>query len=495
MKTLGYDENIYVNQLMGEKESLSLTPVSWDELYTVDKVTGNGFDITEPTFKKVKGVYVKREYGTHSRLFGTDFEDDEAFAERYSCRCGERKSRKYEGEICPKCNTVVEYIGINMKMTGWMSLENGYAFIHPIYYLILQSLIGKDAFNEMIKYDMDIDLNGHVVQKHHPKNKFYGIGISLFREKFIDIMAHYMRVHKRKPDKLKVIDELLVIYEYGLLFQSHIPVYSSMLRDTKITNEEYWYNEVDKKINMLFSQVRLLNGWRVRSKKESLEALPNELALSNLQTYLMKYWSIVYSGIMGKDGLIKDGILGGRLNFSARDVIVPDPTLRVNEVKVGYILFLELFKLELINLLVRLKGITYMEAFEEWSLATTHFDEKMWMLMNHYIKKNKPMIILNRNPSINFGSLMAMYILEVEPGYVESFVLRMPVPVLSKFNADFDGDHLNLVSLKLEEHVKEFKKYLEPRSAMQISRVDGKFDTDFGLGKDQIIGLHYFNTI
>ena len=242
-------------------------------------------------------------------------------------------------------------------------------------------------------------------------------------------------------------------------------------------------------MNKVFENIDLV--WDNDSRK----IISKEYTLSELQKYLMQYWNIICESISGKEGLVKDGVMGGRVNWSARDVIVPDPTLRCNRLKVGYVLFLELYKFELIQLLVRMKDITFNEAFEQWSFASTHFDESMWRLMNHYILKTKPMVILNRNPSINFGSLMLFYLDEVEAGYTESFVLRIPITVLRKFNADFDGDRLNIQSIKIRAHQKEIEDFLEPRRAMQISRLNGRFDRDMFLIKDQTIGLHLFNSI
>ena len=142
-----------------------------------------------------------------------------------------------------------------------------------------------------------------------------------------------------------------------------------------------------------------------------------------------------------------------------------------------------------------MKDVTYNDAFEQWSFATTHFDESIWLLMNHYIQKTQPMVIMNRNPSINYGSLMVFKIKLVERGYHDNMVLYVSIPVLNKFNADFDGDRLNLQSIKIRSHQKEFVKFLDPRKAMQISRLDGKYDKDLFLIKDQLVGLHLFNSI
>lgn len=59
----------------------------------------------------------------------------------------------------------------------------------------------------------------------------------------------------------------------------------------------------------------------------------------------------------------------------------------------------------------------------------------------------------------------------------------------------FDGDILNIISLKTKKLIKEYDKAFNPRKNMFISRNDGLFNDDFNLFKDQLIGLYEFNNI
>ena len=57
----------------------------------------------------------------------------------------------------------------------------------------------------------------------------------------------------------------------------------------------------------------------------------------------------------------------------------------------------------------------------------------------------------------------------------------------------FDGDILNLVSLKIDQLKKEFDRNFNPKKSLIISRNDGYFNDNFNLLKDEIIGLYQFN--
>ncbi|MNI93047.1 hypothetical protein D3C81_1805190 [compost metagenome] len=73
--------------------------------------------------------------------------------------------------------------------------------------------------------------------------------------------------------------------------------------------------------------------------------------------------------------------------------------------------------------------------------------------------------------------------------------MSIPIQVLSALNADFDGDILNVISLKTKESEEAFDKAFNPRKNMYISRNDGLFNNDFNLLKDQMIGLNEFSNI
>jgi hypothetical protein len=59
----------------------------------------------------------------------------------------------------------------------------------------------------------------------------------------------------------------------------------------------------------------------------------------------------------------------------------------------------------------------------------------------------------------------------------------------------FDGDVLNVISLKSKQLAKAYSKIFNPRFNFFISRNDGNFNSDMNLFKDQLIGLYEFNNI
>ena len=412
------------------------------------------------------------------------------------CQCGEMRGKVFEGETCPVCHTTIKFKDVDLSITGWIILHN-HKIIQPIFYNKLNSIIGNKNFTDIVHFDKKVGKDGHLETLNDDKtNPFKGIGIIEFRERFDEIMSYYRYKKKNKQDE---IDEIMA--EKEKVFASCIPVYSSVLRPTSIRGDSFFYGTIDKKYNSIFSSTRLLNDeelFETRRKKwtkEKRERMDTPKILSSIQDKLMELWVLIFEHIDQKEGHIKSEILGGMINFSSRCVIIPDPSLKADEVRLNYMCFLELFKYEIIACLVKMANITENEAYEQWFKARIKYSPKIYEIMNYILKKRKPKIIINRNPTINYGSLLCVKVKSVKNEFSEDYTMSLPLQILTVLNADFDGDILNIVSLKIKSLEKEYNKIFNPRLNMYISRNDGLFNNDFNLFKDQLIGLYEFNNI
>ena len=110
------------------------------------------------------------------------------------------------------------------------------------------------------------------------------------------------------------------------------------------------------------------------------------------------------------------------------------------------------------------------------------------------IKKYKIYCEINRNPTINYGSQLVMKVVRISPD-INDHTLVLPECILTLLNADFDGDVLNIISLKIDSVKEEYYEKLNPMNNIFISRNDGKYNMDASLLKDQAIGLYCFANI
>lgn len=285
---------------------------NWDADFYFDLLNGNAFIITEPAEISLDGTKQKSLYGPQSPLYGTNYEDEQAFIERYRCRCGEFKSRQFEGEICPKCGTPVEARDSDINVTGWISLGNN-KIINPYYHHKLVSAIGKNIFPDIINAKYKINTDGKREKPKEedldskPSSPYAGIGVDEFYNNYETILEYFKSV---KPGKSSTID--LLIKDKRKVFTSHIPIASTLLRPQSVTSDTFYFNTIDKIVNTTFSLSENL--------KHCID-VERDYILHRLQTKVNEMWNIYFEELNGKEGLIRGNILGGSLNFTSRNYV------------------------------------------------------------------------------------------------------------------------------------------------------------------------------
>ena len=181
-----------------------LTRRNWNNDYFCDILYRDGFDITEPPEITMDDTKEKSLYGPQSPLYGTSYSDEQAFIERYRCKCGKLMSRQFEGEICPFCHSPVEYKDADINVTGWISLGKNNYVINPYYYELLNKALGQKVFAGIINAKYKITVNGLKRKASNedldesPSSPYFGIGIDEFRKNFENIMKYFQGLNKYK---------------------------------------------------------------------------------------------------------------------------------------------------------------------------------------------------------------------------------------------------------------------------------------------------------
>jgi hypothetical protein len=391
-------------------ETVGPRPVirDWSHDFRVDMNSGNGFIVKSKPFKKkikdkdanVMTRGIKEMDGIHSPRFGTDWLDDNAFADRYSCKCGHLIGRVFENRKCPECGTRVRYVDVNLKIFAYIVINNPeFAIIHPLMYKKLDAYLGKvnrvSVLPSIIEYKMEMGLDGYYEAPSDvdlSKNPYYGIGMYEFVKRFDEIMDFFK---KKRKNKQKQYERIML--ERDKIFVTKIPIYSAVLRDVFFTNEEYSYTKIDKCYNALYGNVTHINEETSVGNYNIAKLNKN---LFRAQKNLNSAWDLIFTSIHENEGLIRRNILGGRMNFSSRCVIVPDSSLRSYEISIPYVCMAELYKPDIINLLVKLDGISYNKAVDRWFDAYREFDPKIYSIMQYIIKNSAEgsRCLLNRNP-------------------------------------------------------------------------------------------------
>lgn len=470
-----------------------LERINLDEERELDIITNKGF-IVAPTQGIKKDI--KNPFSIYSSKFGQTIKDVNPFGNRYKCECGYTQQKVNNGVICKICGKPVRYVDDDYNYFGWIVLKNHY-IIAPAFYQALRSFIGKD-FDEIIHFDCIVDDDGNQYPKPKPKDKpYYYLGLIEFREKFDEIMEYYKNKNKKKIDKYNDI-----MANREKVFTQSIPVYTALLRPFDIDRFTCSYESTNSGLNMVNKYVTALNSdsnfggakFRIKSLNQhcKIERKPTLDLLWRLQLKLDDLYDQVIEIIKGKKGNIRT-LFGGRCNFVTRNVITADPSLRINQVKLPYAALVELLQQSIINILTKTYNLSYSDAYQKWYYASIKKDKVILDIINSIIYNALPdhkglPVIINRNPTIAYGSILAMYCIGCSDESDKfEYIMKVPLQILPLLAADFDGDVLNCLYVINRAFWERANEIFNPRNVFYISRNDGLFNNDVNHQKDTLV--------
>lgn len=480
-----------------------------------DFINEKGIRIQNPEAFDKKNA--KTEDGLQSPFFGSDFGDDLAFAERYTCVCGKLKGQMYEHRYCPECNTEVQYNDIDLTKTGWIIIDKfedqEFCVINPLYYAKLEKVLGKlDNTEKVIAAIIKIhykdrkgndilnnpddpcldDKDIHQIEKH----PYIRRGMSWFRNNIREVLMYYRK--KKPPKQREAIDEIL--NNLDKVFCRCIPVYSSVLRiETPGEKGDKIYKQrTNKCYQSIIRSVNKINKLLADSAGEKLSIEETTLIdrfLCQIQADLREEFEEEFNSINDKKGHIQARVIAGRVNWSARNIIIAgNEVLHANEMLICYASFIELYRYELINIYSKWKNCTLSEASSEVQIAKSHFNNEIYFIMKWMVDTHDLYLLVNRNPSINFGSFNRLRIAAVKPD-IDDKTVTLNRRVLQTMGADFDGDQVNIFRVIGEVLNDKFNENMDPVRNLYISRINGRLNRGMTPAKDEAIGFFVFNNV
>ncbi len=182
--------------------------------------------------------------------------------------------------------------------------------------------------------------------------------------------------------------------------------------------------------------------------------------------------------IKGKGGRFRQNLLGKRVDYSGRSVIVVGPTLKLHQCGLPKLMALELFKPFIFNRLEAMGVATTIKAAKKEVDAQTPI---VWDILEEVIREHP--VMLNRAPTLHRLGIQAF-----EPVLIEGKAIQLHPLVCAAFNADFDGDQMAVhVPLSLEAQ-------MEARTLMLASNnvlFPANGEPSIVPSQDMVLGLYY----
>jgi DNA-directed RNA polymerase subunit beta' len=453
----------------------------------------------------------------------------------YECECGKYRWVKYRNVVCDRCGVEVTESKVRRERMGHIELAA--PVVHIWYlrktpskigivldmkpsdlekvtyyaaYILIEDVV--DPITNKVEYrrgDILFEEQLENVKKHFPNLKA-SIGAYAIKElletidleKEINSLTEKLKNEKNVEEKNKIIRRLTILesfYENQIrpewMVLTVLPVIppdlrplvpldggrfaSSDLNDLyrRIINRNNRLKHIEAlrapKV-MIFNEKRLL--------QEAVDALIENGARGRVVTSSngrpLKSLSDV---LKGKQGRFRQNLLGKRVDYSGRSVIVVGPNLKLHQCGLPKEMALELFKPFVLSELIKKENITLKIARKKIETP----DDEIWDILEK-VTKNHP-VLLNRAPTLHRISIQAF-----EPVLIEGLAIQLHPLVCAAFNADFDGDQM-AVHVPLSPQAQMEARVLMMSTNNILSPANGK---PLAVpSHDMVLGINYLTKV
>ncbi len=409
----------------------------------------------------------------------------------YECLCGKYKRMKYKGIICEKCGVEVTLSKVRRERMGHIELAAPVAHIwflkslpsrigllldmtlkdleRVLYfenYIVLEPGLTSLKERQLLTEEEYID-----AQDQYGEDSFTaGIGAEAIRELLIALdlekIAADLRVEiaestsELKPKKLaKRLKLIEAFIESGnrpeWMIMTQIPVIPPELRPlvpldggrfaTSDLNDLYRRvinrnNRLKRLMELRAPDIIIRN--EKRMLQESVDALFDNGRRGRVITGANKRpLKSLADMLKGKQGRFRQNLLGKRVDYSGRSVIVVGPELKLHQCGLPKKMALELFK-PFIYSRLEAKGLS--ATVKQAKKLVEKERPEVWEILEQVIREHP--VLLNRAPTLHRLGIQAF-----EPVLIEGKAIQLHPLVCAAFNADFDGDQMAVhVPLSLE---------------------------------------------
>ena len=182
--------------------------------------------------------------------------------------------------------------------------------------------------------------------------------------------------------------------------------------------------------------------------------------------------------LKGKQGRFRQNLLGKRVDYSGRSVIVAGPELKIHQCGLPKLMALELFKPFVIAQLLEQE---FAHNIKSATRLIESGDSVVWDALDEVIKEKY--VLLNRAPSLHRLSIQAF-----QPKLIEGKAIQLHPLVAKGFNADFDGDQM-AVHLPLSDEAQREARVLMSATSNLLKPADGS--PILNISQDIVLGSYY----
>ncbi len=456
------------------------------------------------------------------RIFGTTKE--------WECYCGKFKSIRYKGVICDRCGVEVTHFKVRRERMGhielaapvshiwyYRSVPSRMGLLLDLQVIALRSILYYEKYIVIDAGDTDLKKNQLLTEEeYHEAQERYGGSFTagmgaeaiktLLENLNLDELAAELRakmIEKGAKSDKRLLKRIEIVENFrastnkpSWMILDVIPVIPPELRPmvqldggrfaTSDLND--LYRRVINRNNRL-KRLMSLNAPDIiiRNEKRMLQEAVDALFDNSKRKRVIKGASnrplkSISDMLKGKQGRFRQNLLGKRVDYSGRSVIVVGPELKLWQCGLPTKMALELFKPFIMKKLVD-KDVVY--NIKKAKLLVEQESPEVFAILDEVVREHP--VMLNRAPTLHRLGIQAF-----EPVLVEGKAIRLHPLVCKAFNADFDGDQMAVhVPLTQAAQMECWTLMLSSRNLLDPA--NGK--SIVYPSQDMVLGLYYLTKV
>jgi DNA-directed RNA polymerase subunit beta' len=477
-------------------------------------------EVTKPETINYRSFKPERDGLFCERIFGP--------VKDWECHCGKYKRIRYRGVICDRCGVEVTLSKVRRERMGhiWffktlpspmgnlldMTLRDLERVIYYTNYVVIEPGEQEVQERELLDEDRFLELRAKAKQEGDQafradigapaiRSLLERINVDKLADELRETVATETSQHRKKQmlKRLKIVDAMRNSGNAGeqrndprWMILDVVPVIPPDLRPlvpldggrfaTSDLNDLYRRvinrnNRLQKLILHRAPEVILRN--EKRMLQEAVDALfDNGRRSKAIRGRGKRPLKSLSDMLKGKQGRFRQNLLGKRVDYSGRSVIVVGPELRLHQCGLPKAMAVELFKPFIIHKLVE-KGIA--ETVKRAKKIVEKESPEVYEILEEIIEDHP--VLLNRAPTLHRLGIQAF-----EPVVVEGKAIRIHPLVCAAFNADFDGDQMAVhVPLSFESQLEARLLMISSNNILKPS--DGRPVAE--PSQDMVLGCHF----
>jgi len=347
----------------------------------------------------------------------------------YTCQCGTYYGISKSGGACSTCG--VDIVNSDERRKRFAKIALPLPVVNPLFYDLLCEVGGKtlkSAIDQIMRNEksyMFMDGVDHVIRTDGE-------------------MPTGVKVYEKTDAILKLITDIATenkdSVEWGHIYKNlnsliltHIIVLPPELRPSSSSGGKHLMDKINRFYVQILTKKDIMKDTILNIVKDKKIYYTY---FKQLQKDVNELYHEILKKMAKKEGLIRGNILGKRIDFSGRAVIIPDPTLKLNECVLPYAMILEIYKLPIAKRIIETGKFKLLNKAIDFVDRCIEFNSPVLFNICEEVTKDE-VCMLNRQPTLHKLGMLSFNIkISLDK------VIKIHPLVCAPFNADFDGDQM-----------------------------------------------------